>query len=861
MNRNKLLIAFVLLFSFGCTKNIVAFKEKEFDEPERESLLNQEERQELELKKKKKIKEAKQFLKDINQLTVGNLSSQKDVVIINDTENLLSVQVCSYEKGLFGIVTGVYTKSRLFVQAGGILVLENFDKYKEDFIRYAPIEKEEGIYENLSFKMINIFRTKEYEKSNKLVIRINSPFYQKAGQKEKFEKVEKNKGARVSLKEDALKSKKASIFDLLSIFNKDALSIGQEAEPKIDYDVVFKLPFYSPGKNIFDVKVLSVDQVRALEKWNSFFQNSKKLWEETDRLRTINYDEDMQPQDSSEIILKMSLLIKAFNNEFTNDFMGGREASFAKFIEISKDWLKNFEQMGSFDKWKVKCCCLATHGRNLCGNVVCKSDFEDLVKDVLNIAKQGNLSILEKDNWINKESIFKESDFDLCFGREEQLDFNLNILPLVTDSLSEQKMFEIARLISPLIEDPEQGSSSDNSNKEKESTCKLDSFVEVKEDVNLEGFLKFNQKYFGQKFDLPANAKVFFHSDIHASVKPMVQSINDLIKKGYLGHDFKIIDKNFYMVFSGDYTDRGCEGVESICTILKLKQANPERVFMLRGNHEDVNQNIREKNNSFFDELKERFGFDNETAYIYLEKMYKTMPSVLLLGFPTGVENEYKYIQFGHGAFDPRFDPRDLMKYGKSKNIYQECKMGPIDDSRVNWLGKNFYSKFLEPLKKLDYDGKSFENVNLLLWGDWFAYTEEGPEFHSKSGRYVLSYDQAEQYVKTCKIDTCIDGEHICELEAIIGGHQHSGDIFTKMIDRGGLYNHGNPYFTYSYRPYGFSERSIDLDKRFPVWTFNVSPGPAFVSVNAEYFYDTYAIIEMNEGGKLSMQVSNVPVE
>jgi diadenosine tetraphosphatase ApaH/serine/threonine PP2A family protein phosphatase len=41
------------------------------------------------------------------------------------------------------------------------------------------------------------------------------------------------------------------------------------------------------------------------------------------------------------------------------------------------------------------------------------------------------------------------------------------------------------------------------------------------------------------------------------------------------------------VVFNGDFVDRGSDSMEVICTLLLLKLAYPERVYLLRGNHED----------------------------------------------------------------------------------------------------------------------------------------------------------------------------------------------------------------------------------------------------------------------------------
>ena len=48
--------------------------------------------------------------------------------------------------------------------------------------------------------------------------------------------------------------------------------------------------------------------------------------------------------------------------------------------------------------------------------------------------------------------------------------------------------------------------------------------------------------------------------------------------------NFVLIPENLYMIFLGDYVDRGQFGAEVLYTILRLKLANPDHVFMVRGN-------------------------------------------------------------------------------------------------------------------------------------------------------------------------------------------------------------------------------------------------------------------------------------
>ncbi|MCK4517321.1 serine/threonine protein phosphatase [Candidatus Babeliales bacterium] len=134
-----------------------------------------------------------------------------------------------------------------------------------------------------------------------------------------------------------------------------------------------------------------------------------------------------------------------------------------------------------------------------------------------------------------------------------------------------------------------------------------------------------NQASYIQKVTLDGDVRVVVIGDLHGSVHSLLRNLLRLNHDGFLDNNFKLA-KNCYFIFTGDYADRGCYGVEVWYLLTRLKLANSDRVFLIRGNHEtgDI------KDSSFNLELKHKYCDENLNNKIY--DLFGFLPVAVLIG-------------------------------------------------------------------------------------------------------------------------------------------------------------------------------------------------------------------------------------
>ncbi len=205
---------------------------------------------------------------------------------------------------------------------------------------------------------------------------------------------------------------------------------------------------------------------------------------------------------------------------------------------------------------------------------------------------------------------------------------------------------------------------------------------------------------------LPWDATII--GDIHGDLKSLVRILD--------GSLFFRSD-NSYLIFLGDYGDRGLYSPEVIAVVLRLKEAFPDRVIMLRGNHEGPQDMIPFPYDLPM-QFQQKYGLENGNKIVVeLRKLFDYLYNIAIIkdkavlihgGFPSEA-NSIQDVAFAHKNFENTnmeemlwSDPHDCVRLTKSS----PCGSG-------KFFGKEITERFLKML-----------SVNVLIRGH--EYCKEG---------------------------------------------------------------------------------------------------------------------------------------
>ncbi len=134
-----------------------------------------------------------------------------------------------------------------------------------------------------------------------------------------------------------------------------------------------------------------------------------------------------------------------------------------------------------------------------------------------------------------------------------------------------------------------------------------------------------NLKITGRLVEVPPAGEAIIVGDLHGDLKSLVHVLEDskFLGKARSGSDVLLI-------FLGDYGDRGTHSPEVYYVVLKLKEMFPERVILMRGNHEGPPDLLAYPHDLPI-QLKNRFGNKGSEAYLKLRELYNHLYTSVII--------------------------------------------------------------------------------------------------------------------------------------------------------------------------------------------------------------------------------------
>jgi len=238
---------------------------------------------------------------------------------------------------------------------------------------------------------------------------------------------------------------------------------------------------------------------------------------------------------------------------------------------------------------------------------------------------------------------------------------------------------------------------------------KLEEFILLTE--NITALLKNEQGHFGnlnvtgKMVEAQPESEAIVVGDLHGDLETLKQMLQDsqFIEKMKRG-------KQPLLIFLGDYGDRGVDSVEVYGVVLTLKKAYPERVVLMRGNHEGP-EDLMASPHDLPTYLHRKFGEEWSTAYKKLRLLSDELYTGVL------VTNHYVFL---HGGVPSQAKTKDDVAYAHKKHPSEphleeilwsdpeEAMTGTLPSPRGagKLFGKDVTDKFLKLL-----------NVNVLIRG------------------------------------------------------------------------------------------------------------------------------------------------
>lgn len=371
---------------------------------------------------------------------------------------------------------------------------------------------------------------------------------------------------------------------------------------------------------------------------------------------------------------------------------------------------------------------------------------------------------------------------------------------------------------------------------------------------------------------VPVGTEIIAVADIHGDIVFLCTVVDDLIKKGYLKRNFTLAKPNCWFVFIGDYVDFGNYNTLVWDMLMKLYNANPERVVLIKGNHDleegdkalsvfDPTKAAKTKGEMlnfgfkalafyFNEEIQRIFKTNEQKVVDLMKKVYAELPAALYIG------DSNAYALMCHGGPEIGYNPKKLLADSR-ESLFDEwsfARLGAGRASEVKELGA------LLPVK-LEYTNKKGKTLPLPAGFWWNVYQTD------KKAQTAMDQYSPISIQLSKKLSDALFKQH-APLQYVIRGHQHVGFTeITKAFDRYGVsFTFGSAKTLISpsgtFNPNTVCTLAIGPDS-FTGHEFRISVGTDPVSgesTRLDYDQSSYLIVTMNGAQPWGYRIVRIPL-
>jgi len=162
-----------------------------------------------------------------------------------------------------------------------------------------------------------------------------------------------------------------------------------------------------------------------------------------------------------------------------------------------------------------------------------------------------------------------------------------------------------------------------------------------------------NMRFFGRIAKTPPKGEATIIGDIHGDLDSLLQILNTT---NFLEKIQR--DEDAFMIFLGDYGDRGVHSPEVYYVVLSLKRMFPEKVILLRGNHEGPKDLLAHPHDLPF-HLARKFGDKAQMVYERLTTLFEYLCLAVIVN--------KKYVML-HGGAPSKANSIEDVAYAREKH-------------------------------------------------------------------------------------------------------------------------------------------------------------------------------------------------